>query len=224
MKVGLKHFVAAFVVAVCLCSCGREGKVIPRNKLARIYAEMYVADAWLISASPEAHHRSDTMAFYDPILKEYGYTMEDYWASVSYYLLDPDRFSRILKKSSMLLEADMKLIQKEREQEAAMAKYTNANLYKHVFELYGIPYDEAVITDSLDIRLDENGRFTPQRIVRDTMYFGPRMIFAADTLNAVADTLEAVSETTEVEDVTAEPTRDRERDRTVRRVLEEPVK
>lgn len=224
MRSGLRHILAAFLAVVCLCSCGREGKVIPRSKLARIYAEMYVADAWLISASSDARVSADTTAFYDPILAEYGYTLEDYWASVSYYLLDPDRFSRILKKSSMLLENELKLIQKEREEEAAMAKFKNPNLFQHVFELYGMPFDEAVITDSLDMQLDSKGFYVPQKIVRDTMFFGPRIIVPADSVEVVVDSLAAASDTVQAVSAPAASAPATERSRTARRVLEEPVR
>lgn len=113
MRTLLRHIVTVLVLAVCLCSCGREGKVIPRNKFARIYAEMFLADSWLSTASPEARQRSDTMAFYEPIFEKYGYTVEDYWASVSYYLQDPDRFSRILNRSNQQLETQLKALQAE---------------------------------------------------------------------------------------------------------------
>ena len=113
MRKVLRHILAALVLTACLCSCSREGRVIPRNKLAHIYADMFLADSWLSSASPESRHRSDTMAFYEPIFEKYGYTVEDYWASVSHYLQDPDRFSRILNKSNALLVAELSAIRKE---------------------------------------------------------------------------------------------------------------
>ena len=116
----LRHILAAFVLAACLCSCGREGKVIPRNKFASIYAEMFLADAWLSTASPDDRLRSDTTAFYEPIFEKYGYTIEDYWASVSYYLQDPDRFSRILHRSRLQLESQIKALQAEMEAESVV--------------------------------------------------------------------------------------------------------
>ena len=123
----LRHIVTVLVLAVCLCSCGREGKVIPRNKFARIYAEMFLADSWLSTASPEARQRSDTMAFYEPIFEKYGYTVEDYWASVSYYLQDPDRFSRILNRSNQQLESQLKALQAEMESAVPNPDETSAD-------------------------------------------------------------------------------------------------
>ena len=107
---------AVLVSAVCLCSCGREGRVIPKSKLSKIYAELFLADAWLVSGAPmEAKEKADTMAFYEPVFEKYGYTVEDYWASVSYYLQDPDRFSRILNKSNVILETEFNALEKQRQ-------------------------------------------------------------------------------------------------------------
>ena len=119
MRKVLRHILAVLVLAACLCSCSREGRVIPRNKFARIYAEMFLADSWLSSASTESRYRADTMAFYEPIFEKYGYTVEDYWASISHYLQDPDRFSRILKKSNVLLTTELEAIRQEQERQAA---------------------------------------------------------------------------------------------------------
>lgn len=184
---------AVLLLAACLCSCGRDGKVIPRNKMARIYAEMFLADAWLMTAPPEAGNKADTMAFYEPIFEEYGYTIEDYWTSVSHYLLDPDRFSRIVKKSNAMLTAELKTIQKAmEEEEASRPAPRKASMTDKVFDLYGLDFKVAVVTNRVNIQLDSNGRYVPIRIIEDTMYFGPRMIIAADSLKAVKDTLKAV--------------------------------
>ena len=115
MRKALRSVLAAILVAACLCSCDRDGKVIPRKKFACIYADMYLADTWLMNASYDARLRADTTAFYNPILEKYGYTLEDYWASVSYYMQDPDRFSRIIGKSGTILENELKAIEKTKE-------------------------------------------------------------------------------------------------------------
>ena len=126
MRTVLRHILAALVLTACLCSCSREGRVIPRNKFAHIYADMFLADSWLSAASPESRERADTMAFYEPIFEKYGYTVEDYWVSVSHYLKDPDRFSRILNKSNALLMTELAAIRKEQEQQAAASSNMDA--------------------------------------------------------------------------------------------------
>ena len=141
----IRIVLAVLVSAVCLCSCGRDGKVIPRSKLSRIYAEMFLADAWLNTAPMDARERADTMAFYEPIFEKYGYTVEDYWASVSYYLQDPDRFSRILNKSNVMLETEFNALEKQRQ--AAFDAASNSGtrikpkLFHPVYGVNGAPID-----------------------------------------------------------------------------------
>ncbi|MBQ6045426.1 MAG: DUF4296 domain-containing protein [Bacteroidales bacterium] len=111
----VRNSIAVIFLALCLCSCSREGRVIPRNRMARIYAEMFLADSWVNQSSQEIRERADTTALYRPIIEKYGYTLEDYWASIAYYLQDPDRFSRILRKASDILGAEVSALEKARE-------------------------------------------------------------------------------------------------------------
>ena len=116
-----RYFLTALLAAFCLCACDKDGKVIPRKKFARIYAEMFLSDAWLTTAPSEARMQADTTAFYEPVFEKYGYTVEDYLASVSYYLQDPDRFSRILKRSGQLLDSEFKAVQAQLEADAVVS-------------------------------------------------------------------------------------------------------
>lgn len=130
---------AVLVSAVCLCSCGREGRVIPKSKMSKIYAELFLADAWLVSAAPmEAKAKADTMAFYEPVFEKYGYTVEDYWASVSYYLQDPDRFSRILNKSNVILETEFNNLEKQRQADFESARMRERVSFKLLHPVYGV--------------------------------------------------------------------------------------
>ncbi len=106
------HTLALAVALSCLLACGHgKDRVIPRGKLSRIYEELYLADRWADSKS-EYRVQSDTTDFYETILKSYGYTSADYRASVEHYLEDPERFSRILKKTSARLGAKSKELDK----------------------------------------------------------------------------------------------------------------
>lgn len=95
---------ALIVVAVVsvLAGCHRDGRLIPRKDLARIYADMLIADQWL-NDHRALRRQADTTLFYEPIFQHYGYTTADYTYSVRHYMDDPERFSRILKKSSTIL-------------------------------------------------------------------------------------------------------------------------
>lgn len=104
--------VAALVsLALALLSCGRKHKVVPRSEMAEIYADMFIADQWLMSFDSE-FQRADTMLFYEPIFRKHGYTTEKFRESVNYYLYDARRFARILKKSAAIIEQDVKAMRK----------------------------------------------------------------------------------------------------------------
>ena len=75
-------------------SCSRDEKVIPRDKMAQIYADMLLMDQWII-AHPEARRTADTTLVYEAVFERYGYDSDDYRASVGFYLQDPDRYARI---------------------------------------------------------------------------------------------------------------------------------
>ena len=84
-------------------SCGRNARVIPKNRMAEIYADMFVADQWL-NQNFLASRTADTTLVYEAVFEKYGYTSDDYRKSVDHYIQDPDRFARILRKSVLILE------------------------------------------------------------------------------------------------------------------------
>ena len=112
MKRTAIHTLALAVALFCLLACGHgKDRIIPRGKLSRIYEELYLADRWADSKT-EYRTQSDTTDFYETILKSYGYTSADYRASVEHYLEDPERFSRILKKTAARLTEKSKSLTK----------------------------------------------------------------------------------------------------------------
>ena len=71
MKSLLKHILPLLAVIV-FASCNRnEAEVIPRAKLADIYAEMLMTDQW-ISNTPGMRLIADTSLVYEPILQKCG--------------------------------------------------------------------------------------------------------------------------------------------------------
>ncbi|MBR3075623.1 MAG: DUF4296 domain-containing protein [Bacteroidales bacterium] len=97
-----RHIVFAVLLTLLLCSCGGRPRIIPRSTMTDIYAEMLLADQWL--ADHPSHRKDlDTLLFYDPIFRRYGYTFEDYDASVQHYLKDPEKFSRVFRDATAML-------------------------------------------------------------------------------------------------------------------------
>lgn len=193
MKRSLKYIVLILAL-VLVPSCRKDSaKVIPRSKLARIYAEMLVTDQWIIS-TPKIRNIADTSLVYDPILEKYGYTPEDYQQSVMYYLNDPERFSRILRTSGELLDKELKVMRKQQAKilriKALMASLTIPELV--LFQKDFPDKDNYNWSDSLKVRWDSLGNMwvTVREPRIDTVYEGVRLVVPVDTVEvAVVDTL-----------------------------------
>ena len=108
----LRHIVLAVLLTLLLVSCVGRPRIIPRGTLTDIYAEMLLADQWLADHSSE-RRKLDTMLFYDPIFSRYGYTFEDYDASVRHYLKDPEKFSRVFRDATAKLKKRRAYYQKK---------------------------------------------------------------------------------------------------------------
>lgn len=195
MKRSLKYIILILAsVLVLVPSCKKDGaRVIPRSKLAKIYAEMLVTDQWIIT-TPKVRNIADTSLVYDPILEKYGYTPDDYQRSIMYYLNDPERFSRILRTSAQLLEDEITVMRKE---QARILRYKSLMQSLTIPELVlfqeQFPDKENYNwSDSLKVKWDSlSNRWLTVREPRvDTVYDGVRLIVPADTVEVeVADTL-----------------------------------
>ena len=113
------YIVLAFLFCACLLgSCRKKdsASVIPRNVMAKIYADMFVVDQWMMNSAGK-HQFPDTTLYSEPIFNKYGYTTDDYLHSVDHYISDPERFSRILDKSVKLLKEKQSELNAESKQE-----------------------------------------------------------------------------------------------------------
>ena len=108
-------------IAVSLCamilvfaSCRRdEARVIPRDQLAEIYAEMLVMDQWIMT-TPGVRLIADTSLVYAPLLEKYGYNTEDYRKTVDVYMSDPERFAKVFRTTGEMLESRLKDLKERR--------------------------------------------------------------------------------------------------------------
>ncbi len=182
------HILLFCAVAMCLFfSCGKkEARVIPRSKMAKIYAEMLMTDQW-ISSAPSMMRIADTSLVYEPILEKYGYDSEDYRRSVEHYLDDPERFSKIFRSASEILDGrlqELKALQKTKE-EAQSRKYDfGIDAGRLVPDIGRIPLKYT--PDSLAFELDTvHMYYVPRYVERgDTAYKGPEIIVCVDSIAA----------------------------------------
>ncbi len=120
-----RHTLPFMAVLLLLCACSGRPRIIPRGVLTDIYADMFLADQWLEDHRGE-RSRADTMLFYDPIFKRYGYTFEDYDASVRRYLKDPEKFSKIFRDASLKLKDKREVFIKKTERLEKIKEFNDA--------------------------------------------------------------------------------------------------
>ena len=171
------------LVLACLCAgCARRGKVIPAEKMVRIYEDMFLADQW-IRENPDARVAADTTYFFDPIFNRHGYTFEDYDLSVHYYLDRPEKYSKILGKASELLRRENERLNKELAARNAVEQERNRlhALYKSELDFQ----NDSLFRDEPDILWPV--RIADTLAVADTLAFSDT-VAAADSL-AVRDSI-----------------------------------
>ena len=169
--------------------------MIPRSKMAKIYAEMLLVDQWLLM-EPDARRRADTTLVYEPIFEKYGYDSEIYRRSIYKYLDDPERFARIFRTTIEIYDKRLKELNKLKDiydenllLEKAREKYkVKIDIDDHFPYMFAEPFVHYY--DSLGVQIDSatwEYRFTfVER--SDTVYEGLKMIIRVDS-TAVIDSL-----------------------------------
>lgn len=189
MKMRLRHILIILIAVLAFFpSCRREAaKVIPRGKLAKIYAEMLVTDQW-VQSTITLRRMADTSLVYDPILEKYGYTQWDYQYTVEKYMDDPERFSRILRSTAGILDAQLKDLRKKQHQlnlQTILKKKLQSTELPE-FKNFPNAIDDYRPLDWADtVRIELDSVYFVHKITRipytDTVYEGVRMI-VADTV------------------------------------------
>ena len=196
---------AYLLLVLCLISsCKRGNRVIPKDKFAEIYAEMFVLDQWL-DDNRDVRRRADTTLVYAPVLDKYGYTYDDYLASVDKYMKDPMRYSRILRSTAEILNnrlENLKSIQAEELAKERAARRLDSLIRSVNFDMDSVLMAMMRVhpTDSIVAVADSDGFLSFRFVcVSDTVYDEPAMVLK-DSLELAKDSLEM----TQVPDSTAD--------------------
>ena len=89
-------------VLVSAAACTPRG-VIPKRKMAAINAEMFLFDQYADS-DRNMKRLTDTCAIYKPLLRSYGYTTDDYFKSLEYYLDNIKEMEDVLDMTEKILK------------------------------------------------------------------------------------------------------------------------
>ena len=160
----IRTTVAVLLAALlCLSACSRKDKVIPRDTMADIYADLFISDQWLKEQGP-LFVNADTTRFYEPIFRKYGYTTLDFRNSANYYLQDSRRFARILRRASIQLEEHAKYLERlSSDIETVRSEISRLMNSAHVPPAF---YDSAFFANSAGFRIelqpDEWGAWMPK--------------------------------------------------------------
>ena len=167
-------FLCLTLALLSLCCCSRKGKVIPRDEMADIYYDMFMADQWL-QDHREFRETADTTLFYEALFRQHGYTTTDYFRSVKHYMRDPKRYSRMMQEVIDRLEEDRKALDKlanlDSDRQAERQRIRNLR--------FGVPYYRDIFmgrfsTDTLTVFVDTTDhRLKIRPAKRDTMFRGP---------------------------------------------------
>jgi len=188
----MRKYLPIIVILVLLSACNKP-KVIPADKLSKIYAEMFLTDQWT-RGDKKLSKRADTTMVYEAIFNEYGYTSEDYNHTVEVLMDDPESYAKIFKDARMMLQTRLDEINYEQKMKAradSIKRVMDKRIKGHA--LYDVPlyfekrYDSFDYMDSIDIHRDSTGKFIFRVPERDTMFNGPRMF----VMNELLDSLKA---------------------------------
>ena len=200
MEKGLLR-IAVLAVLICgiITSCAKDDtRVIPRKKMARIYAEMLVTDQW-ITSTPGLRMVADTSLVYEPILEKYGYDSDDYRKSIDVYMDDPERFARILRTAGEILQERINELEKQQKILDMKALLPVLEYDIDWNEFFPYIYEEPYVHNYDSITFEPDSVLWIYRLKSiersDTIYDRLRMIIP-DTLSiqdtiAVTDSLEA---------------------------------
>jgi len=90
-----------------LCCCGKN-KLIPKETMVKIYHDIYLLDQSI--TLNQLTRLADTLRFYEPVIEQYGYTLDDFTESVTHYLKRPDKFKKVFADVKKQFEARQKAI------------------------------------------------------------------------------------------------------------------
>lgn len=170
----MRRLLLIFACLAGMLSCSRGERVIPADKMAAMFEEMFVLDQWIRTDNRLAR-MADTSLVYAPILERYGYTAEDYYHSVEYYLSEPAEFTEIFqtvkgrldRRVEELTALEEGITQRDAHRRAIEARtdFRRARIFD-----FGDTLD---LTRKVSVVWDSLGISVVERALPDTLYDGP---------------------------------------------------
>ena len=175
MKFRGAHIVLLALLLAASCSGPRK---IPRDKMVLIYHDMFLQDQQ-IKSDFNLRRFADTSLVYEGIFQAYGYDTDDYLYSVSKYIENPEKMSKIFGKVAVMLENEARDIKKEAAFQEWRSRYMS--IYARKVDTTRGPRVPEDIIDSLHFRLvGQSIEFFPPE---DTLAWDlDTLVFSRDTV------------------------------------------
>ena len=120
----MKRVLHIVLVLLATVACQRT-RIIPKDTLADIYMDMFLADQ-VVREENIPHAQMDTTLVYEAVFRKYGYDTDDYLNSVRYYLKDPERFAKVFESVAKRLEGEIDALDKIVQHQAWVANQLGA--------------------------------------------------------------------------------------------------
>lgn len=122
--------VTSTVAAFIILSCGNN-YIIPEKDMVKILTKIYITDGITFTSSQSTLYGHDSLAYYEPIIQSFGYTIDQFDSSVKYYSKKTEKFDIIFDKVVLELTRlqDKEKGQVENEPSSLDSSDPNGNLW-----------------------------------------------------------------------------------------------
>lgn len=191
----MKKYIIVCLSALIIFSCkGKKDEVyIPEKIFVSILADMHLADAYYASHYEDRKTHSDSINFYNVILKNYGYTKAQFDTTLKFYSIHSDKFDILYEDVVTRLSKTEQDIYKNRSGDSEL----NSNIWYGKNSWY-LPEEGAQKKIPISLKLKGKGRYTisfTYKVYHDDQSKNPRLnlYFAADSgSNSKRDTLQTI--------------------------------
>ena len=183
----MKRVLHIVLVLLATVACQRT-RIIPKDTLADIYMDMFLADQ-VVREENIPHAQMDTTLVYEAVFRKYGYDTDDYLNSVRYYLKDPERFAKVFESVAKRLEGEIDALDKIVQHQAWVANQLGAK--RPQLDSIMAPFSKESVYVGL------------ARVARDTSRYPAwfrLMAVQEDTLMVPVDSVKARKDTLAVEE------------------------
>ncbi len=180
MRIALTIVCTLYFLAGC---SGPSARRIPREDFQLVLREMFLTDL-ILERDGTLGRLADSTLVYPPILEKYGYTTEQFLATLDHYASRPARFKSLLTQLRRNINAERTAYNEQLSYIARQKELVdrfNAWLKDSVPDIHDLVFKQSL----LRILPPDSSQLQPWRMDRDSLYKDPalRLLPVIDTLS-----------------------------------------